>query len=1266
MRPIYLFVAGVFMNFTSLVAQEHQRFDDFWQLLFENKREEALKKFEKKKGKDLESYLIKQLIRNELGQFETPEDFIDDISSKEDFEYYMYALWNHNFFFDSYTTSGFNKKNTDNIRRVEIGKITDPTVKEAMRYLKSAVAQHQNDWEAFYRLNGEIPSIKKWQFCGSFENLNGSGLDTAFEPESYAISKTDFNANSNGHVNWYTPKNRGREAYQYYSNHSEYGGAVNYAQTFITSAETQRVVIRFGSSSLAKVWLNDVLVAENTVDGNTDLDAYNVEVTLPKGNNRLLFKSADQSGIPYFIVRLTELNGAPLQSVSYSAEYVDYNRSTEAELSIKPIHHNVEKFFEAKVKAEPDNFFNTFCLVNSYLRNSKYSEAKSVLLPLLEQYPQSSFLRKYLIETYTKEKDFTTSKEVKENIENDDEDYYLSYIYRFKDAGELFKLPVDEFESFMNNFSEATDMSLLKNSAKLMIALRNEDQELIKKSLDLIMAENIDQLNLMQTYLRIYSGYLNDEDKAIEILERINDDYFDYNALKSLATFYDQRGQKEKALALFSNRYEKVESDNIFLSDYINYLHQYKKYKESLPVIDQMLQNFPYSFVAMELKATALEQLGNKKEALAWYEKSLKHNGAHSSMRKKIEDLSKAPNYFEELATQNIYDFIADNRNKELKNNYGYNYLLDESLLQLFPEGGGKSQVRYVVEITSDSGIESLKEINLGLSGNYSITKSEIVKPNKKIVPASKSGSNLVFNNLEIGDVLYVDYESSYANTGRFYKDHVDYFQFGSYHPIVKNSLKVLVPKGKHFKFETINGEIPYEKKDMNDYTYHKWERYNQTVMPQPENYMPSLSDIATYLHLSTIHSWDDIATWYADLVRPQMVVNSDVETAFKTIFPGGAAGLSEDERASKIYYYLMENFSYSYVGFRQSGYVPQKPSKTIKSKLGDCKDFSTLYVTLAQIANLKAHLVLVLTSDYGKKSMVLPSQDFNHCIAKVFIDGKPQYLELTDNNLPYKSVPTSLEEATALDIPNKWYSQVSSGVYSLSNMAHVPTVIESNMVYSLGEGSHELQIESVLKGSINSHYASIFKEKNYEVVKKDISDDLQSRMEEDFVLDTIRNINYDLRSPVIKYTTNLTVNEKFNELGSMKVFSLPAVNNAYNTNIIEDDERNYPIDYLLYENADIYKSNYRILLSDNEQFVEVPENRELSFKGHQFQMEFKLSKPHELQIDILAHTSKERISAEDYKDFKAYVKAVLDAKKQLIGFKTKAKDGRVNFSGKR
>ena len=124
--------------------------------------------------------------------------------------------------------------------------------------------------------------------------------------------------------------------------------------------------------------------------------------------------------------------------------------------------------------------------------------------------------------------------------------------------------------------------------------------------------------------------------------------------------------------------------------------------------------------------------------------------------------------------------------------------------------------------------------------------------------------------------------------------------------------------------------------------------------------------------------------------------------------------------KARRIYNYIQKNIRYSSVSFRQSAYVPQKASVTINTRLGDCKDLSSLFVSLASMAGLHANLVLVDTRDNGTKEMVLPSVEFNHCIVLLKMGGKETYLELTDNNLPFGCLPNNLPGASSLIIPRQ------------------------------------------------------------------------------------------------------------------------------------------------------------------------------------------------------------------------------------------------------
>ncbi len=1235
------------------LAFSQNSYNEFWNKLLNNDRASAHSVFKNNIEKeDLQGLIINEILREENGQFFANKPFINKVLDEKDFEYYLYALWNKTYFFDSYLTTGLNGKNKRILAEVTKSNITNGTIKDAITYLNSVVARHDNNWDRYFELNDSIKVIKNWAYCGVFENLNESGLDSYYPPENTPFSKTPFDAKSNGFVNWYKSKNT-KEAYQFFTNHEEFGAGVNYAQTFVTSNEDKKVTLRIGCGSAFKVWLNDAIIFENTEDVITELDAYKLSLTLPKGTNRLLFKLAESNSSSYFIVKIVDEKGNAPEGLTYSSTVAEYNKSDASKLNINVLNNEFETYFLNKIKAEPDNFFYVYCLNGVYLRNSKQKEAKDLLKPYMLKYPKSSLLRKMLMLVYSSEGDTTSYNELKKNLELDDPNYYLPLVLKVINFRELNRMSMSELEAFIKQFKETVNNDILRLTGDFIYNARKEDLVNVRKNLDALLKLSQNNLRLLLAYAPLYSTLFKEDDKTMALLEDINKRYFDMSAIIQLSRFYEKKNKKDEVIKLYTKDLQYLSTDNLYLIKVIKKLHSYKNYKESLKYIDLALNNFPYSFQVLELKGDALVQLNKNKEAIQAYEKSLRFNSAKKALRKKIKDLKNESNIINDFALKNVYTYIENNREKIKVNNYGYNILLDDYIVELYSEGGGRYRTTYIYEITSDAGVESFKEYNLGLSGSYFISKSEIVKKDKSVVPAEKSGSKLVFNGLSVGDVVHIDYESSFSSTGRFYKDYTDKFMFDSFHPTVKTSLKLIVPKHHKIFYKVVNGNLEPKKSQLNNYDVYDWTLEGIHGLAQTEDYMPNNEDVARYLHISTIPNWNEVAIWYSDLVRASIEETSTVKEAFKKIFPDGYQKLSEDQRAKAIYNYIKNNFTYSYVNFKQSGFVPQKPTKTIKTNLGDCKDFSTLYVTLANMAGLNANLVLVLTSDYGQNNMVLPSTDFNHCIVKVEINKKDQFLELTDKYLPYKSLPNSLRGATALEIPFKTNGAVKTyDLFKLNEVARDKSIFTNNVDVFVKENKINMRIDTEFKGHINSYYASVLSEPNKDVVKKSIFEDLKGLINEDFVLDKLSNMHRIDDDKIIKYTSDITIDKKINKIGSINIFRLPKVSNPYTNNIVSLDKREYPIEYIKYENIDEYYNYYDVFIEEGQKFIEIPKNHTFTFKNHSYSVSFTLVKDNHLSVEKHSITPANTIAAEDYSAFKNYVKSIIEAEEEFIGFK--------------
>ena len=348
----------------------------------------------------------------------------------------------------------------------------------------------------------------------------------------------------------------------------------------------------------------------------------------------------------------------------------------------------------------------------------------------------------------------------------------------------------------------------------------------------------------------------------------------------------------------------------------------------------------------------------------------------------------------------------------------------------------------------------------------------------------------------------------------------------------------------------------------------------------------------------------------------------------------------------------MMENLSYSYVSFKQSGYVPQKPSKTIKTKLGDCKDFSTLFVALAKKADLKSNLVLISTSDLGKNELVLPTTSFNHCIVRVFLNGKEQYLELTDKNLSFKTLPLSLEGALALNIPFYASESNNNSLLVLDNLSQNKTIIKNDIQLIIGKENFNLDNKVLTTGKLNSSYRELLINKNDEKLRKDLTKHFENRESLDLSLLTYEIIENDRKKDTVLFSTKFKVNDKLKKLGQFKLLKLPMFFKPYTDDIVNLEKRNYPIKYSKYEKADQYLLNYSILLNDGLQFVELPNNAEFNFKNHHFKISYNKIKPNELTVKIIADIDRNDISTLDYVSYRKFVKNFLEAKENLIGIK--------------
>ena len=1249
MKKNYLLLLLLAVSFVN--AQVN--YDNVINLLLSNKRNEARtlfdKQFAKTKTSNIDLLFIDAILDEESGRIDFDEELIKNLEKLPNSEYYIAPFINRSFVLSDVKDGMFNDLTYKKIDFLASSpKFRDLPIVKYRKAIFERIRHLNNQSKKSFE---DLGAIKNWQFCGVFENLNGSGLDVDYEPEIYAKNDKLFDANSNGNVGWYNPKNSQNEAYHFFGNESEYGAGIIYAQTFINANEAKHYLLSFGSNKGLKIFLNDKEVYYNQDIKRTNLDAYTIKIPLEKGFNRLLFKIELSNDNDYFSATIKDLQGKTASDLSFSNTYKPYYVATKDYNDIEEIPLDFERYFDDLVKKNPDNILYRIYQFSAYEANYKKLKAYESLEGLNEKYPKSSLINNYFIKYYNILGDESQKiDEISKNLETNDPEYYLNSLSKLLDSEWLKTTQISELERY-RDVSKKYKQRYVELMFDFMIKSRQGNINEMIPQLEQLVKDSYNNEKILIIATNLSYKLKNNSEKTIATFENILKEKDIYEVTNTLLSHYKSLNRKEDVEKIMKGLINKYPHLNDFRTNYVNYLLQDNKYDEALKLLNENLEYFPYSFVTLENKALIFSLQKNEKEAANYIRKSLEHNSGNSNLRKKLYDITKTPDEIEQVATKGVYDLVKKRRNSNLKTDYGVVTLLDEYIVNVLPEGGRKEKVTFLYEIVNESGIDNLKEYSL--SSDYSILKSEIIKKDGSLAPAEKGDNTLVFSNLQIGDVVYISYENFDNRYGRFYRDFNISCYFNNSYPSVETIFGIIHSPDLKYQTAFANGDVPSTTSKLNGKTVTIWKKTNIPGIPNEESYSPIFSDITNNIKIGTIKSWKDISNWYADLVKKNIKADKVTINTFKQIFPKGLDGLSQQEKAYRIYKYIETNINYSSLDFRQSGYVPQKPSKTIQTKLGDCKDVSTLFVVLSELAGLKSNLVLVLTNDNGLKGMKLPSIDFNHCIVKTNIDGKDVFVELTDKYLPFRALPLSLYKANALVVSFDKAENEKAQIINIPFDNALTNVSKTYSEVTINDKGKSFVNKHIIQGSGKSYYNELFSNATTEDVrKKELESNFNSRLKKVISLESVKLLSNEVFDNELTYESKFFILENIQKVGSLKITSIPFIDNAYTRDIIATETRTFDINYISYENNNQYDSEVILKIPADKTFSEIPQDKILNFKNHNYSIAYQLVDKQTLKVKRKVNLSWDNISTVEYQNYKKFVESVIEVEEQVVGFR--------------
>ena len=1232
-------------------------YEQAWKALDQNNWADAFNSLLKAKQDPAtfsDAYITNIYMETYKGKEKGVTDFNKSFYSSVENPYpYTYALW-----FSESVVGDNGKKQLGH--QVEMIKQLLKDTKAPGTLVSSAnyqMALHQlfsNEFDKSAPYFDAVGGIRNWQYTGPFENLSQTGIYKNYGPLEHPEPDAVFNNSITGApVKWFSPSQEIKEGWlpvMYQFNHQT---AVVYAQNFVNSPTDQSVYLATGFSGSIKIWLNDELVISEAKERLTEMDAYTARVNLKKGVNRVLVQLGfSRNSFPNFIIRFTDDQLRQKNDITGSPVYAAYPKANGDQSKNNQVEHFAEKYFSDKIAKTPNNLLNYLLLADVYLRSKKVIEARNTLTEAIKKSPNNCLLKMKMVQVLIKENNRTLLLEEIEKIKQLDPESLVVLDLKIRELfdDQKYEDGSKELEKRIKLYGEDVTTS----AYKILLLVNDKKYDELVKEVERLYAQNPENSKLIGLMYRIKKDVYKDKKGAMKVYENYVKDNYNYDLYEDYAEVLSEQGSDGKALDIKKRIAEQFSySPNEFykLAQYYFGIKQYDKAEEQ---VMKCLALAPYIETYWEMLGDIKSEKKQTKEAMDAYNKSLLYEPNQYSIINKIRKLDGKPESFKLLPQIDIDAWIKNDKQSEAKNtDYGFYYILDQKDVILYPGGANEEYYTTIIRITNEKGVDRFKESSISYGSRQSllIEKSEIIKKNNTKIEGEVNDNEVVFTNLEVGDVVVFKYRLRSFVYGRLAKEYWDRYFFTGQIYTVASRYNLLLPAGQKIFYKFNNSTIQPVIKDVEGFKQYSWEM-NKATPDKDEPLMPELSDVASVLHVSTIPEWKAISDWYSDISNNKAEEDFEILALYKELFPASTKNLTQFQKAKIIYDYIESNIRYSSVPFRQSAYVPQRPSATLTTRLGDCKDLSSLFVTLAGMAGINAQMVLVDTRDNGQQQILLPSVEFNHCIVKAELDKKQYYIELTDNYLPFASLPNTLNGALIIEVPNK-YSGTASALKQLQSESRTKDMVKRVIDIKPVDNDLEITIKSIKYGNLSSGIRADYGKLDDEKQAKEMEESVAADYKNNVKLSFVKFKDLEKLSDSVEYSYGFKVKNEISEIGSLKTFRIVYPDVVASLDNFSADSRTYPVEFWNYERVDLYETVVNITAPTGTKFVELPSTETLSFKDLKYTIQYTLKAPDKLTIvRKFTNTRQQQIPPADYPAFKAFFEKVIKAENKFIAFK--------------
>lgn len=244
---------------------------------------------------------------------------------------------------------------------------------------------------------------------------------------------------------------------------------------------------------------------------------------------------------------------------------------------------------------------------------------------------------------------------------------------------------------------------------------------------------------------------------------------------------------------------------------------------------------------------------------------------------------------------------------------------------------------------------------------------------------------------LNIGDIIHTKQTRTFLKA-RMKDNYFDQISVDNYSPKILQTYNLKMPADIDLYVHHVNkkeGYVEFNEAIEGDYKIYNW----QVTSPPQIIYEPGMENLARFSYnivLTTIKDWEEVSTWYYDLVQPHLQPNEAIEAKVEELTAEAETKL---QKIKNIFYWVAQKIRYLGVDKEENrpGYEPHDVTYTFETRGGVCRDKSALLVAMFRLADIQADPILISVGYqlYQKAPVVW----FNHAIVVSYDEnGEPEY----------------------------------------------------------------------------------------------------------------------------------------------------------------------------------------------------------------------------------------------------------------------------------